>query len=300
MKIAVITLFCREWFRAEAWKQYYDGYKEDVYLHVIVNNGDAEDTDKLKDLFPDSLVLRSETPNMMASYNLALREILLHPEVDAIAQIVNDIRLASGGLRVLYAYLFREPGLAMVSPVLLKKDSEIVDSLGCEINPKNLNFEHNEVDRPLQELGMQERFVTALPAGIVLARRDLYEQFGFQDEDLMMYADEIDMGIRVARLGYRLGATTATQAWHQHVNPEGRAVRSMRAAFLIGRNPVYIARKYYSPGRVAAVFLYRIYRGLDEVRSAVMHRKGKEFRRFGWYLVKGAFAGMTMRCKAIR
>ena len=183
----------------------------------------------------------------------------------------------------------------MVSPVLLKKDSDIVDSLGCTIDPKNLNFVHNEVDRPLRELGKQERFVTALPAGIVLARRDLYDQFGFQDEALMMYADEIDMGIRVARLGYRLGATTSAQAWHQHVNPGGRTVRSLNAAYFMGRNPVYIARKYYSAWRVAVVFFYRIYRGLDEVRSALMHGKGKDYRRFGWYMAKGAFAGLKMR-----
>lgn len=294
MKIAAITLFCREWFRADAWKQYLDGYKGDVYLHVIVNNGDPEDTEKLRDMFPDSLVLRSETPNMMASYNLALREILRHSEVDAIAQIVNDIRLSPGALERLYEFLFRVKDLAMVSPVLLKKDSDIVDSLGCTIDQRNLNFVHNEVDRTLGELGEQERIVTALPAGIVLARRDLYEQFGFQDEALMMYADEVDMSIRVARLGYRMGATTYAQAWHQHVNPCGKAVRSMKAAYFMGRNPVYIARKYYSAWRVAVVFLYRVYRGMDEVRSALMHRKGRDYRRFGWYLVKGAFAGLRM------
>ena len=294
MKIAVITLFCREWFRAEAWKQYYDGYKDDVYLHVIVNNGDAADTEKLQALFPESLVLRSETPNMMASYNLALREILRHPEVDAIAQIVNDIRLSPGALGIMYDFLMREPGLAMVSPVLLKKDSDIVDSLGCTIDHRYLSFVHNEVGRPLSDIGLQERIVTALPAGIVLARRDLYEQFGFQDEALMMYADEIDMGIRVARLGYKLGATSAAQAWHQHVNPGGKAVRSVNAAFFMGRNPVYIARKYYGKVRVAVVFLFWVYRGLDEVRSALMHRKGRDFRRFGWHMVRGAFAGLRM------
>lgn len=295
MKIAVITLFCREWFRAEAWKRYFDGYKEDVYLHVIVNNGDAEDTEKLKEWFPGSLVLRSETPNMMASYNLALREILRDPEVDAVAQIVNDICLSPGALEVLYAYLMREPGLAMVSPVLLKKDSETVDSLGCTIDYRYLSFVHNEVGRPLKDIGVQERIVTALPAGIVLARRDLYEQFGFQDEALMMYADEIDMGIRVARLGFKMGATSAARAWHQHVNPGGRAVRSMNAAFFMGRNPVYIARKYFPKGRVTVVFLFWVYRGLDEVRSALMHRKGRDSRRFGWHMVKGAFAGLRMR-----
>ena len=295
MKIATVTLFCREWFRADAWKQYYGEYRDDIYLHVIVNNGDEEDTDRLKALFPDSLVLRSTTSNMMASYNLALREILKDPDVDAIAQIVNDIRISPGGLREMYRFLHSRPDLAMVSPVLLRKDSGIVDSFGCHIDRKNLNFILNDAGKVLAEVENQERIVNALPGGIFLALRGRYEQFGFQDEALMMYADEIDMGIRVAQLGYRMGATSYVWAWHQHVNPDGKSQRSMQAAFLMGRNQVYIARKHCSKGRVIHVFLSRVFQGLDEIRSALMHGKEKENYRFGWYLVKGAIAGWRMR-----
>ncbi len=295
MKIATVTLFCREWFRADAWKQYYDEYKEDISLHVIVNNGDGEDTARLKELFPDSLILWSPTSNMMASYNLALREILKDPEVDAIAQIVNDIRISNGGLAELYRFLFGRPDLAMVSPVLLRKDSDIVDSFGCSIDWKTLDFILNDAGKHLDEIEDCERLVDALPGGIFLARRDRYEQFGFQDEALMMYADEIDMSIRVASLGYRMGATSKVRAWHQHVNPAGNVQRSMQAAFLMGRNPVYIARKHYSVWRTLRVFLSRVYKGMDEIRSALMHGKEKDYYCFGWFLVKGAFAGMRMK-----
>ena len=295
MKIATVTLFCREWFRAEAWKQYYAEYKDEVYLHVIVNNGDVEDSDKLKAAFPDSLVLWSPTSNMMASYNLALREILKDPEVDAVAQIVNDIRIAPGGLTELYRFLCSRPELAMVSPVLLRKDSDIVDSYGCSIGWNTLDFILNDTGKPLAEIEDRERLVDALPGGIFLARRDRYEQFGFQDEALMMYADEVDMSIRVARLGYRMGATARCRAWHQHVNPEGRVQRSMQAAYLMGRNHVYIARKYYSGWRSLRVFLSRIGKGLDEMRSALMHGKERDYYRFGLFLVKGAFAGWRMK-----
>ena len=295
MKIATVTLFCREWFRADAWKQYYDEYKDDIYLHVIVNNGDEEDTVKLKELFPESLVLRSPSPNMMASYNLALKEILKDPEVDAIAQIVNDIRIVPGGFPELYRFLYGNPDLAMVSPVLLRKDSDTVDSFGCSIGRKSLDFILNDAGKSVTDLEGQERLVDALPGGIFLARRDRYEQFGFQDEKLVMYADEIDMSIRVAHLGYRMGATSKVRAWHQHVNRDGKVQRSTQAAFLMGRNQVYIARKYRSRGQVWRVFLSRVFHGLDEIRSAVMHRKEKDYYRFGWFLVKGAFAGMHMK-----
>ena len=277
MKIASITIFCREHFRLEAWKRFYDEYRPDLYLHVIVNNGDEQDTALLQSVFPDSIVLRSRTDNMMASYNLALREILRYPEVDAIAQIVNDIRIAPGGLGILYRYLFSDDTLAMVSPVLLKKDSEIIDSIGCTINRKNYDFVHNEIDKNVGEFVMQDRFVDALPGGIFLAKRSLYEQFGFQDEVLKMYDDEVDMTFRVERLGYRMGATTRTMAWHQHVNRDGKGQRNPQAGFLMGRNPVYLARKYDTGWRVFCVFSRRLFRGLDEIRSALMHGKTIDF-----------------------
>ena len=294
MKIATITLFCREWFRADVWKQYYDGYSGDVYLHVIVNNGDPEDTDKLQEMFPSSLVLRSETSNMMASYNLALEEILSHPEVDAIAQIVNDIKLSPGGFAALYEYLHSDPSLAMVSPVLLQGDSGTIDCYGCTVNLRNLDFVHLDVGKNLDQIVEEERFVTGLPAGIFLARRDAYEQFGFQDENLEMYADEVDMDLRAAALGYRLGATSQVQAWHMHVNRGGGKTRNPGAAFLMGRNHVYLASRLL-PDHVGRVFLHRVIRGLDEIRSALMHRKGKDAVVFGWNLIKGAFAGLRMR-----
>ena len=100
------------------------------------------------------------------------------------------------------------------------------------------------------------------------------------------------MGIRVACMGYRLGATNRVQAWHQHVNPGEKKQRSPRAGFLMGRNQVYLARKHGSGGKAFRVFAHRAFRGLDEIRSAVMHGKSKDHYQFGWAMVKGAFAGL--------
>ena len=49
-----------------------------------------------KIIFRIPLVIESKTNNMMASYNLALTEILRDPEINAIMQICNDIRLEKG------------------------------------------------------------------------------------------------------------------------------------------------------------------------------------------------------------
>ena len=295
MKIAAITIYCNELFRADAWKKYYEEYKDDLYLHVIVNNGNPEETDYLRELFPESLVLYNTTRNMMASYNLALRHILdEYPEVDAVAQIVNDIRLSPDGFSTLYKYLEDNPRLAMISPVLLRKDSDLIDCYGCTIDTRTLDFIHEDAGRNWKDIPEEFRQVSGLPAGIFLARRSLYEQFGFQDERLEMYSDEVDMGIRVARLGYLLGATSRVRAWHQHVNPGGKVQRNPRAGFLMGRNQVYITGKYYTKFKQMRVSVHMMVRGLDEVRSVLMHGKGRDSRRFGWQMFRGAFVGMRM------
>ena len=295
MKIAVITLFCREGFRLNAWKAYYEGYRQDVYRHIIVNNGDPQDTPLLQAQFPDSEVLYCPTCNMMASYNLALDHILRDPQVDAIAQIVNDIKLSDRGLQVLYDFLMEAEKRAMVSPVLLARDSDVIDCYGCTIQPKNLDFIHNDAGKRLRDLTEEERLVSGLPGGVFLAKRSVYERLGYQDEHLEMYADEIDMDLRMAEHGFSLAATSRVQAWHQHEYPPGKRIRSRRSAWLMSRNAVYIARKRQDKISVWNVFFHRCFRGLDEIRSALMHGKGMDYYRFGWSLITGAWAGMRER-----
>lgn len=295
MVIAVITVFHKERFRVEDWKRYYAEYRADVSLHVIVNNGDPEDNAFLQEAFPSSTVLFCPSSSLMVAYNLGLREVLAHPEVDAIAQVGNDIRIEGGGLKLLYDYLYSDDTLAMVAPVLLRKDSDVVDCFGCRVDLRNLDFIHLDAGAHLDGKVPCDRIVTGLPGGMFLARRDRYEAFGFQDETLVMYADEIERSLKVIDLGWRMGATSRVRSWHQHVNPGGKVLRNPYSAFLMGRNPVLIARKHLSGGTVFRVFLRRFFAGLDEVRSAMMHGKGRDHRHFGWALVQGACSGLFQR-----
>lgn len=293
MKIATITLFCNEHFRIDDWRRYYEEYKEDIALHVIVNNGCVEDTELLKKHFPDSLILYSPTNNMMASYNLALREILKDETIDAIAQIVNDIRLSAGGCRKLHELLYSNDKYAIISPILLNRDSETIDLYGAHIVPSNLNFIHLDSHKSYSDVCDERiRTCTGLPGGIFLAKRSVYEKVGVQDEKINMYADEVDMGIRVAKLGYRLVATTRVKAWHQHVNPVGRVTRNPMAAYYMGRNHIYIAKKHCSNRVVVATILHRLKTAFIHLLSCIRHCKTKEEFKYTWFMFKGVYAGI--------
>lgn len=293
MKIATITIFCNEHFRLASWKEYYEEYKEDVALHIIVNNGKAEDTEYLQKEFPSSLVLYSPTNNLLAAYNLGLREILEHhPEIDAIAQLTNDIKLSPHGFVYLYNFLYSHIDYGMVSPVLLEKDCTTVCQYGSTISMKNFSFNHNYSKCDLNELPMREMECSGLPAGICLAKRKVYEKVGYQDEQIFMYGDETDIDYRIAKAGYKLAVTTDVLSWHQHVNYPGKKMRNPMAAFFMGRNHIYIARKHFGGWRAFCCAMHYLKKVTGYTLACVYHNKSHEEYIYNWYMLRGIWKGL--------
>lgn len=295
MKIASVTLFCNEGFRLNHWAQYFSEYKDDIYLQIIVNNGNPEDTILLKSVFPDAVVLFSKTPNMIASYNLAIKYILEKTDADSILQITNDLRIEKGGLAQIYEILFREQQYGMISPILLKKDSEIVENYGAEIDFSNMLFRHIDRNVHYKDVKPDIAFRTGLPGGCFLTKRVVYETIGLQDERINMYSDEVDTGIKCANKGYTLLSTKLVKSWHQHIFPSGRNQRSCSASYFMSRNPICLARKYYGVSVILGAFWSRFKLSLIELMSCVHHLKGIESFVCSLYSFKGCFAGLFMK-----
>ena len=238
MKIASVTLFCNEGFRLNPWVRYFSEYKDDIYLQIIVNNGNPEDTILLKSAFPDAVVLFS---------------------------------------------------------ILLKKDSEIVENYGAEIDFSNMLFRHIDRNVHYKDVKPDIAFRTGLPGGCFLTKRIVYETIGLQDERINMYSDEVDTGIKCANKGYTLLSTKLVKSWHQHIFPSDRNQRSCSASYFMSRNPIYLARKYYGVSVIFGAFWSRFKLSLIELMSCVHHLKGRESFVCSLYSFKGCFAGLFMK-----
>ena len=248
MNIACITVFCNERFRLENWIRYYSEYAEDISLHIIVNNGDNKDTDLLRKSFPSSVVLESEGGNLLKAYNTGTSYALKDKNIDAIMQITNDVEFESGAIRSLYELLFSDEKLAVVGPVLLQADSQIVESYGIDYQGCR-HYRGGEQVFPYKGQNIDSikevvRKTSYVPAGTILQKRKAIELMGLQDETLNMYCDERDMFIRLDKLGYYEAVTIKAKAWHQHINRPGYKTRSVFAPFYSSRNGIYLVRKH--------------------------------------------------------
>jgi len=297
MKIASVTLYCNEDFRLKQWINLYNEYKSEIYLHVIVNNGKEEDTAMLKNCFPNSLVLYSESNNMTHSYNVGVREIMKDIEVDAIMQITNDIRFLSGTITLLYNRLMADPKLAVIGPVMLKKDSDEIESFGYII-PKYYT-DAIPLYRGCQydELTDDFIYVSSVPGGAIMVKRSAYDKFGYQDEKLHMYCDERDMYIRFDKLGYKEGVLCTAKAWHQHIFKPGKTMRTPTAMYLTTRNRVYITSKYYN---ILTTLLVGLRFFCLAFSRMIMHTFiRREYREYDVANIKGVIHGLSLKRKGV-
>lgn len=250
--IAMITVTYNDRYKFKEWCQWYEEYKDDVDLHIIVDNGSEPNyLSQVKSYFTNSIIIeRPENGGSTAAYNSGLKVAMGNPDVDAIMFLGNDIRLAKGCIPYLYKYLYSDESLGMVAPVLLKKNTNIIEHAGCFVRDRGL---YKGLVRmacrmmKLCQLSERQSYVDYVGGGISLSKRVFYETVGEQDETLFMYGDELDMFYRSKKLGWRQGVTVDAIAWHQHIEaPLTHDPLRLRTQYLQARNHWYIINKNFS------------------------------------------------------
>lgn len=275
-------------FKFTEWCKWYEEYKDELYIHIVVDNAsDPSYLKHVKDFFKDSIIIeRAVNGGCTAAYNDGIRKALEYREVDAIALCGNDCRFKKGALTEMYHFLFSKPEYGMVGGVVFKKDTDIVEDYGDTVNcigiPK-INFRNCKYEDLPDSLE-----VSYVPGGINMSKREFYEKVGLQDESLFMYNDEVDMFYRAKRVGYVEAVTKKALTWHQHIpNPVVPGMKE-KMAYLNGRNRVYLIKKHKLGLRG---FMYFLVFWCRETRVFLLHLSNKQIRAIYYAKSRGFKAG---------
>lgn len=291
MKIAAITVTQNDGFKFKEWAEYYQEYKNELFMHIIVDNNSEEKYFELvKETFVDSIIIRRPiNGGATGAYNDGIRRALENEDVDTILLVGNDVRIEKDSITILYEYLFSNPTFGMVSPVLLKKDSDIIECYGCDLKYLQFMKSLNAGD-PVKDVKDEDRIVTLLPGGMNLSTRKFYETVGLQDEKLFLYWDEYDMYCRAKNAGFKMAATKRALAWHQHINPNNSSRRPLYVPLLGARNYVYLMKKHY--GVVKRLKFLTLYAGSLLVNSIRTIGDQKSRRHYKYSFI-GFFRGLS-------
>lgn len=180
---------------------------------VVVDNASPEGgIDIIKDHFPEIKLIKSESNlGFAGANNLGFRNscgkyiLLLNP----------DTKLLEPSIDIMMNYMRSLPGAGIVGCKLLNTDGSVQLS-SIQKFPSILNqvidAEFLRTHWPNSPLwGIAPLFkndvgiipVEVIPGACMLIRRNVFEQAGCYSEDYFMYAEDLDLNYKVARLGYK-------------------------------------------------------------------------------------------------
>lgn len=296
MKIAAITITLNDDYKFKEWCENYEKYKDELYLHIIIDNNSTIDYKKMvTNYFTNSVIIdMGYNGGCTASYNKGIQYALNDSKVDAIVLIGNDMLIKEGHLTKLYSFLLSDKRYGMVEPIILETDSRIND-FGCEIS-KKLILKPYLQGRQLIDINESYHISSTVTGGMNMATRKFYEEVGLQDENLFMYSDEVDMGLRAKKKGFLMAATKEAIAWHMHINESNKDRRHPFSRYLIARNKVYLGRKHFGTIRALYIFNYFMYNSMKGFIINTLRWKPIILREYKWQLY-GAIAGLLNNMK---
>ena len=276
MNIAAVTTFYdSDLDQLEAWAGFYADYADLLTQHIIVDNDSRPDyMARVRERFPNSTVVsRTANGGTTGAFNSGIVCALENPSIDAVLLISADIRLPKISLLQMSGLLASAPDIGVVGGVVYCADTvNQIESYGGTVRKDGFILTYNYPNCLDLSVVPDVLEVDVIPGGINLAKREVYERVGLQDERLFMYCDEIDWDHRVRLAEYRLLVTKKAQAWHEHNTRPVANTRSRKLArFYDNRNHVYLVGKYYGRARASIYLLRSLLPYPRRVAGALLH-----------------------------
>jgi GT2 family glycosyltransferase len=242
MKLACISVTYNETHLLQAWKEYFSIYRNEIDLHVIVDN-DSESAYKLllHKTFPDSIIIeQNENGGVTQGFNTGIKYALIQENIGFIVLICPDIKFAPGSLTLMKDTLATRNEVGIIGPALYNSQN-VIEGYGGRLT-KHLSLRF--ITAPNPNTIKNEVEVDFISGGINMIKREVYETIGFQDENLFMYGDEVDFDIRTKKAGYKLLILKNAVCWHMHIFYDKSELRSELSFFLLSRNIFLLCRKH--------------------------------------------------------
>ena len=177
--------------------------------------------DKIREAFPDLELLElSENRGPTAGMNRLLAA-LLERDFDALFILPHDLELAPDALERLVERLEQEPELGAVGPLIAHQhDRDLVFCAGGYVRRHNWSLQFREQPAAVSEWeGRPPHAVDFLELGGILMRADAARAVGPLPEHFYYWADDVDLALRLGRLGWCLECVPAAVAWQELGSP---------------------------------------------------------------------------------
>lgn len=229
-----------------------------ITIFVVDNASTDGSVEYLRSKFPEVTILENpENLGVTGGRNCGFRAVC-QQGMDYVLSLDNDVRIEPQAIDELLKVANSDCQIGILGPKTYHDDgSGLLQCVGGTISyTENVTAERgaNQPDR-----GQYDRIedVDYFPGCAFMARREVFEQLDFLDEDFYGYGHEdTDFCTRAARLGYRIVYVPTAVMWHGGSSTIGSY--SSRKKYLEAVNSIYYVRKYGNTGQKLKYFFYAV------------------------------------------
>lgn len=221
---------------------------------VVDNRPEGDAVRHLAESAGARYLARPDNPGYGGAMNAGVA--LLSPTVEWVLIANPDLVLAAGGVDRLIAVARDDDAIAAVGPLVREDDGSVYPSaravpsirngIGHALfvnlwpnNPWTRNYRDDTAEPVRRDAGW-------LSGSCVLVRRSAFEQVGGFDERYFMYFEDVDLGFRFGKAGFRNVYEPAAEVTHSGAHATGRDGAAMiRAHHRSAR--LFLERKYPGP-----------------------------------------------------
>lgn len=205
---------------------------------------------------PFVLLHASDNLGFTGGNNLAMRYVAARGDIPVIWILNNDTVVAPDSLRELVRPLVADPGIGAVGATMFEYRSPAViqAAAGGAFSPRQL-FPSLVGARELA--GAHRPRIDFISGACVLLRTRHAVEVGMLDDIFYIYGEDVDLSLKVERLGLRLMYAPRARIWHKGGGDQGYG--NVKHDYYTTRNTLMLLRKYY-PRYLPYALVYMMYR----------------------------------------
>lgn len=167
----------------------------------------------------------------------------------AVAVLNDDLHVEPDWVAPLLAELATDPSIGAVQPKLLYADraERTVNSVGVELDAAGAGADLG-IGRPDGPEFAEPRDIPLFTGGAVVFSRRFLEVVGLFAERYFLYYEDVELGLRGARAGFRYRCVPASVVWHE--GSATTATMGDRTRYLQERNRLCVLARHGSPASI--------------------------------------------------
>ena len=254
-------------------------YPKKKYEIIVVDNNSTDGSREfLKNKYPEIKIVKNKKNMGYAGINSAIK----HCKGDYVYFLNNDLTLEKNCLKYLVQEIGKDSSIGMVAHNAVNYFQKDIVSGGTWVS-RAMYCGHYPKD--------DDRLTKVIPyLGGGMIRKEIMLKFGYLfDPDYFIYAEDLDLGLRIRILGMKVILVTNALCYHMHSVTTRKFSTPSKNTFLLERNLLMTFLKIFSLKNIILygplVLIARIFSILKDLASLRVPNAMARIKAIAWVII---------------